>query len=167
MYRTRICVFFVCFRTYLMVRAQFAQMLSRSTEEGHPDTVVEVWARSVQCVARGVCSEIFSAGVGKTISRAVSVRRCFVFCLSNVGVFAHTYLVENGTACRNSEFPVKEQVWGTLSSKFGRAACREPCATRACAVGIAILLSYKKQAARPNCLGQMLMLGVFCSNVSS
>ena len=70
MYRTRICVFFVCFRTYLMVRAQFAQMLSRSTEEGHPDTVVEVWARSVQCVARGVLSKVFfSAGGDKTISR--------------------------------------------------------------------------------------------------
>ena len=74
----------------------------RINRQGRPDTVIEAWARSVQCVARGVCSEIFSAGVGKTISRAVSVRRCFVFCLSNVGVFAHTYLVENGTARHNS-----------------------------------------------------------------
>ena len=66
---TFICVFFVCFRSYLFVHEPFAQAMSRSTvsrstEEGHPHTVVEVWARSVQCVAHGVRSNIFFGGTG-------------------------------------------------------------------------------------------------------
>ena len=65
----------------------------------------------------------------------------------------HTYLVENGTACRKSGFPMQGQVWGILSSKFGRSACRVPCVTRACAVCNAtfrFLFSKKEQAACPN-----------------
>ena len=51
---------------------------------------------------------------------------------SNAGVFffIRAYLVANGMVCRNSGFPVQGQVWGTLSSKFGRAACRVPCHAR-------------------------------------
>ena len=75
---------------------------------------------------------------------------------------SYVYVVENSTTCRNSGFPVQGQVWGTLSSKFGRAACHVPCGTHACAPCNAILFSRKKkQAAGPNFLGQML--GVFCS----
>ena len=73
---------------------------------------------------------IFSAGMVQTISRVFSATRRFVFSVFYVGVFAHSYLVENGTACKNSGFPVQGQVWGTLSSKFGRAACRVPCHAR-------------------------------------
>ena len=85
---------------------------------------------------------------------------------SNVGCFllmSYVYVVENSTTCRNSGFPVQGQVWGTLSSKFGRAACHVPCGTHACAPCNAILFARekKKQAAGPNCFGQIL--GVFCS----
>ena len=64
------CHFFVCFRTYLFVRVLFGKMLRRSTHEGRPDSVVEVWARSVHSGARGRRSKLFlSAGVDKRISR--------------------------------------------------------------------------------------------------
>ena len=68
--------------------------------------------------------------------------------------FAHTYLYENGTTCHNSGFPVQGQVWGTFSFKFGCAACRVPCVTRACAVCNAMLFfsKKKKQAAGPSSL---------------
>ena len=39
---------FVCFRSYLFVRAPFEQKVEVFAEEGRPDTVVEVWARSEQ-----------------------------------------------------------------------------------------------------------------------
>ena len=56
-----------CMRT---VRTNMQTRSRGSTGDGHPDTVVEVWARSVQCVARGVLSKVFfSAGGDKTISR--------------------------------------------------------------------------------------------------
>ena len=58
-----ICEILVLLRSYLLVRAPFAQPLKRSTEEGRPNTAVEIWARSVQCVARGVRSKFF-AGSG-------------------------------------------------------------------------------------------------------
>ena len=43
----------------------------------------------------------------------------------------------------------------TVSSKFGRAACRVPCVTRACAVRNAMLSPppKKKEAVGPNGLG--------------
>ena len=131
----------VLFRSNLFVRAPFAQTLRRSTEEGYPDTVVDIWVRSVQCVARGVRSKKISAGVDKTISRVFFLRCYFVLCMyppfpKNVGIFAHICVrtCENGTACHNSGFLVQGQVWGTLLSKFGRAAYPVPCVTRACAV---------------------------------
>ena len=79
---------------------------SRSTEDGRPDTVVEVWARSVQCVARGVRSKFFSGGSGYDdfpgfLFEAIFGTRHPPF--SNCWVFlAHAYLFENVTACHNS-----------------------------------------------------------------
>ena len=70
---------------------------------------------------------------------------------SNVGCFllmSYVYVVENSTTCRNSGFPVQGQVWATLSSKFGRAACRVPYGTHACAPCNAILFSRKKKTGR-------------------
>ena len=94
----------------------------------------------MRCVARGVRSKIcFSAGVDKTISRVFLFEALFCtgyyppFFEMLVFFFHHMYLLENGTACHQSGFPVQEQVWGTLSSKFGRAGCRAPCVTRVCA----------------------------------
>ena len=57
-------------------------------------------------------------------------------CLVQMSVLllSHSYLVENGMACPKIGFPVQGQIWGTLSSKYGRAACRAPCATCACPV---------------------------------
>ena len=51
---TYFCDILECFRSYPFGRAPFAQTLRISTEEG----VVEVWARSVQCVARGLRSKV-------------------------------------------------------------------------------------------------------------
>ena len=77
-----------------------------------------------------------------------------------MALFAHAYLLEYGTACHNLVFPVHGQNSGTLSSKPGRAACRLPRVTRACAVCKAMLFSQekKKQAAGPNSLGATLSL---------
>ena len=56
----------VCFRSYLVVYMctvrTNAQAARTSTGERLPVTVVEVWARSVQCVARGVRSLLFFFG---------------------------------------------------------------------------------------------------------
>ena len=55
-----ICEILVRFRSYLFLRAPFAQTPKRSTEEGRPGSaVVDVWARFVQCVALGVRSFFF------------------------------------------------------------------------------------------------------------
>ena len=63
------CHFFVRVRTYLFVRALLVKTLRRSTREGRPDTLVEVWARSVHSGARCRRSKFFPVGVDKTISR--------------------------------------------------------------------------------------------------
>ena len=136
----------------------------KPTEEGCLDTVVEVWARSVQCVARDVRSKFFSARNGKYdfpgflfealfCTRYPPLFEMLVFC-------AHTHLFENGPICHNSGFPVRGQVWGTPSSKFGRDAYRVPCATRAYAVCNAMFIFSlpKKQAVGPNSLGATLSL---------
>ena len=93
-------------------------------EEGRPDTV---WTRSVQCVARGMPSKYFFRREwirqfpGFSFRGVISYQVSSIFL--NVGVYAHTYLFENGAACHNSGFPVQGQAWGTPSSKFGRV-CR-------------------------------------------
>ena len=61
---TYICDFFVCFGSYLFVRELLAKPLSMSTQEGRPEPVVEVWARSEHCSSRGVLSKFFSGGSG-------------------------------------------------------------------------------------------------------
>ena len=80
--RIFICDVFICFRSlYIYLRIHTVRTkVRRSTEQGRPDTAVEVLARSVQCVARGVRSNFFPAGGGspgggvdKTISRAFSL----------------------------------------------------------------------------------------------
>ena len=124
-----ICEYMVRFCSCLFVRAPFVRTLRGSTEEGRPDTVVEVWARSVKCVARGVHSKLFFAA---KVENTISGFEVLVFFIS-------------WTACHNSGFPVQGQVWGTASSKFGRAACRVPCVTRACAVCNAMLFFSKEQ----------------------
>ena len=61
----------VPFSVHRFARAPFTQTLRRSAEEGRRNTVVEVWARSVQCVSHGVRSKffLFGAGVDETITR--------------------------------------------------------------------------------------------------
>ena len=64
-----------------------------------------------------------------------------------------TYIFENGKACLNTGFPVQGQVWGTLSSKFGRTACR--------VLRVMRWFSFhppEKQATGPNSLGATLNL---------
>ena len=56
---TYICDFFVCFGSYLFVRALLAKTLSKSTQEGRPQPLVEVWAQSELCSSRGVLSKFF------------------------------------------------------------------------------------------------------------
>ena len=64
--RSDICeICYFIFHSYLFVRAPFAQTLKRSTGEGRPgtgQTVVELWARSMQCVVRGMRSNFFFGG---------------------------------------------------------------------------------------------------------
>ena len=108
------CEFLVFFCSHLFVRAPFAQTPRRgSTEEGRPDTaVVELWAQSVQCVARGVRSKSFFQREwirrlpGGFLHEAFFIYLLVSSVFSDVGVFAHTNLVENGTTCHDSGFPV-------------------------------------------------------------
>ena len=116
---------------WYFVRALLPQPPARSTEEGRPDTVVEAWARSVQCVARGVRPKpFFSVGVDKTFSRVFSVRRLFLFFHSLVFqilvTVAHMYLVENGTACHNSGSLFRDRFEVLYNSSLGglHAVCR-------------------------------------------
>ena len=67
---TYICDVFVCFLNYLFVRALLPKTLTTSTQEGRPEPVVEVWARSENCCSHGGRSRFFfPAGVDKTITR--------------------------------------------------------------------------------------------------
>ena len=61
--------------------------------------------------------------------------------------FAYTYLFENGSAYHNSGFPVQGQVWGTLSSMPGCAACRVPREHVPCVV-LRYLFLLKKKTGR-------------------
>ena len=84
-------VFRLFFIMYLFVRAPFAQR--RSTEEGRPDTVVELWAVSVQCIARVArAPSLFSAGVDETTSRVFLCEALFfrILCFFKYWCFAHT-----------------------------------------------------------------------------
>ena len=140
----------------------------------------QVWAC---CVPRAVCQACVCHASCDTFKKKTGRRRSKLLG-SNVGVFlfiriicinvffVHTYfmyLAAHGAACRNSGFLVQGQVWGTLSSKFGRAACRAPCVScmRACAVCHAILFVVKKEkqaAGRSKLLGSNVC--VFCPSYS-
>ena len=103
---------------------------------GRPDKVVEGCDPS--SVSRVACAQsFFYAGVkirfsGFLFETLLCTRYHPLF--EMLVFFAHAYLIENGTACHNSEFPVQGQDWGKSSSKLERAACRAPCVTHACAV---------------------------------
>ena len=53
------CEIFVFSRTYLFVRALLAITRSTPTQEGRPEPMVEVWARSEHCSSSGVRSKFF------------------------------------------------------------------------------------------------------------
>ena len=106
-----------------------------------------------------------SAGVGKTISRGFFLRRSLVpGIIPHFSFFAHTYVpgislktarlaTTLGSPCRD------RQVWGTLSSKLGRAACCVPCVTRAHTVCMRCFpnpQTKQQQAAGPNSSGATL-----------
>ena len=154
-----ICDFFGTFSLISPARPPFARPLAK-VDRGRPSGHSRRdWARSVHCAARGVRSKFVSAGSGQDDFLGFFSRRSFApqvssICRNVECILAHTYLFESGTACHDSAFPVQRQVWGTLSSMFGRAACRVPCVTRACAVCNAMLFfsKKKKQAAGPSSL---------------
>ena len=111
------------FRSYPFAGVPFAQTPRRSTEEVRPETVVELWARSVQCVACGVRSELFFRrewikrypgfsfwGVILYLPGILHFSKCCFFAHHN------TYLFENSTVCHNSGCPVQGQVWGAFDS---------------------------------------------------
>lgn len=96
------------FRSYLFVRASFAQ----KRLGGRPDTgVVKVWARCVLCVAWRAFKVFFPREwiqrFPRFLCEAFFVFLCFFLVF---GIFAHTYHVENSTACHNSGIPVQGQV---------------------------------------------------------
>ena len=152
---TYTCEKIACFRLYLFVRASFAQTLyiRRSTEEGRPDRVVEVWARSVLCAARGVRSNFFCRREWTRRFLGFSFRGVLyqVSSVFEMFFFAHTYRCETarltttlGSLCRD-RFEVH---W---SSKFGRAACRVLCVSRVHMPGVmrSFFLQGKKKKNRP------------------
>ena len=75
---TYICDFFVCFGSYLFVRALLAKTLGTSTQEGRQKPVVEL-GLDPSTVARVACSQsFFLAGVDKTVSRVSLYEAYFV-----------------------------------------------------------------------------------------
>ena len=70
---TYIFDFFVSFGSHVFVRALLAKTLSTSTQKGHSEPVVEVWARSEHCNSRGALSFFFFKQ--KT---AYEIASCFV-----------------------------------------------------------------------------------------
>ena len=114
----------------------------------------------MQCVARGVRSMFFFRRelIHRTISRVFSLRRGFrVVCSFSSWRFWSHCLSTSGS--KRHELP---QLWVSLcryrfgvfsSSKFGRAACRVPRVTRACAACNAIIFSFKKTGRRSKLLG--------------
>ena len=75
MYMYNCGIFF--FRTYLFVRALFGK--SPPTHEGHPEPMVEVWARSEHCSSRGVRSKFFFGWEWIRRFPGVSVQCIFIF----------------------------------------------------------------------------------------
>ena len=147
----------VRFNLFVRPRSPFAQTIRRSTGEGRSDTVVEVWARSVQCVARGVRSKFFfSPGVGKT-SLPFFMRRWFVpgiLHFSKCIVFSIQY-VSSKTARLATTLGSLRRYGVHYHPSLGalRAACRVsrarvPCVTRACSVSSAILFLGKHKSDR-------------------
>ena len=142
---------FLC--SYLFVRALFAQIVWRCTEEGRPDTPVEVWARSVPCVTRGVRSKLVSAGVDQTISRIFLLKcyfvpgilhfsKCLCFLLMRISIKTTRIVPILGFLCRD-----KFGVHYHLSMGALRAVCH----ACMCDMGWdAFFLNKKKQAAGPN-----------------
>ena len=154
--------FYTCSVTSLRTRTvrTNAKKVGRGTPSAHSHPGLGV-IRAV-CRVRLALKVYFRAGKDKTIPRLFFTRRYFVpdiLHFSKCCFFVHTCLFQNGTACPNYECPVQGQVWGTLSSKFGGAACRVSCVTRACAVCNAMFFFFNKnQAAGPNSLGASLTL---------
>ena len=56
---TYVCRFFVLLPTFLFARALFGKTLGTRTHEARPDTLAEVWARSVHSGARDGRSKFF------------------------------------------------------------------------------------------------------------
>lgn len=77
------------------------------------------------------------------------VQRSFVSSVfERLFFFAHTHFFEHGREFHSSGLSVQEQFWGTLSSKFGPAACPVPRAMRAWAVCNAILIFVSNKSSR-------------------
>ena len=73
------CEIFVFSRTYLFVRALLAITRSTPTQEGRPEPMVEVWARSEHWSPRGVRSKFFFRWQSIRWFPGVSVQRFFIF----------------------------------------------------------------------------------------
>ena len=72
--RTRIVMFvkkIVCFSKISIISEFFGKIPGGLTRRGRLVTVVEVWVRPVQCIARGMRSIFSPTGGDKTISRVV------------------------------------------------------------------------------------------------
>ena len=149
---TYFCDILECFRSYPFGRAPFAQTLRISTEEG----VVEVWARSVQCVARGLRSKVI-------FFRREWIRRfpgCLFKALSCVLFFEILVFLAYVSLWKRHGLP---QLWVPLAGTgWGYIFMQvwAHCVPCAVCTGKAMLffLKQKKQPAGPNSLGATLSL---------
>ena len=128
--------FVVCFRSYFFVHAS----LKLSIGKGRPDTVVEVWAQSEQCGARGRALQVLSAGVRKTISGGsvrglihfhtyVPIRFFFVFFCSST---AHT--TDSNSSIQRACLPPPDYKPTTLPPQHYERIASPRC-TIACFIG--------------------------------
>ena len=112
------CHFFVCFRKHLVVRALFGQIVRRWTQEGCPDTVVEVWARSAHSGACGWRSKFF-------FSRREWIRRSPGISPLHEPYFNfHTYVLLFEFIVR-STFDTRYLTWCYLSNKLTPASASQ------------------------------------------
>ena len=129
----------------ISLRTHTVRTITEELKERHPNAVVEVMARSVQCGARGVRSKLFSAGVDTTISRVFFLRRYLyqihsIFRNVKCSLLIHTYTP--GISFKTAR--LLPQLWvscaGTgLGYNIIKLWARcVPCVTHACAVCIAL-----------------------------
>ena len=155
-----ICGILVCFRSYLFVRAPFADAkgVDRGRSSGHCRRCLGA-IRAVWSAWRAL-KVFFLPEMDNTISRSFYVLHETLFCILCFSSWCFLVIcisLNSAQFVTTLEFPVHAPVWSILSSKFGRASWRVTWITRACAARLVrYVFLKKKQVAGPHSLSATL-----------